>query len=295
MGLARSVTLAALVLLAPCPARAQLCAAQALAGGPLWLGTGSGEGGPGRADFGQITSACPGTDAALRLRGELLIDRPDYYGAIVAAATVRGRWQLGARWTASGALDLATYRFVANAVVASAALDIGPATLGLQRTFTPMGIALAPFGRLLLPIDSARRHGALWGIEAGLALGAQLRPRLSLQGGVSLPVTLAAVGGVGHLALGPTAQVEVVVAARPWLALGLGAGSRAVLPPALPSAETPGQLRAVSLRPSVRLAFARGFGAALAADIPIAGRDRTDATVALFASWAPGVAGAPPP
>jgi hypothetical protein len=237
-----------------------------------------GPGGLPRADLGQIPEACARTDVGLRLRGEVLIATADFYGALVAASTLRARLRFWDRWAATAALDTFTFRYVVNAVVDSSGSGVGPATLGLARSFERGRFALAPYGRLLLPIDTARRLGALWGLELGLASHVQLRPRLAVQGGLTLPATIAVVEESGHIAWHPNAAAEAVYSPRPWIAFAGGAALRTAL---FPDAE----LLALAARASARLLTAGGWSFALGGDVPIAGSDRIDATLSLFVGW----------
>lgn len=269
MDAARALTLA-LVLVGGRSALAA-CALDASAVGPAALG-------PGPADFGQVPAACAGSDVALRLRGDLLVDSPDYYGAIAAGATLGGRLVLGPRWTASAAVDLLTWRYVVNAVVASSGAAIGPGTLGVARLVPLRGGGAAVFARLLAPFDGARRESRRGGVEAGGAF--QLRPwgTLGVQGGLTLPGTLTVTGGVARAALDTALVAELVYAPRTWVALigGTAVRVRAVPDPVF---------RAIAPRLAVRLVRS-GWQLALGAELPALGTERTDASIGLFAGRA---------
>lgn len=251
----------------------QPCSRDAIDAGPLVAG-------PGPADFAQVSEACPGSEIGLRLRGELLIDRPDFHGLVTVGATLRGRLRLSPSWWVSAAVDPATWRFAANAVVESSGIGVGPATVAVHRGFLGARTAAALDARLLLPLDTARRYGTRWGAELGGSLAHSLAPRWSIRGGLSAPVLLTTVGGVGHVVFAPGALAEGVFGPRPWLAFALGAAARL-------QATTPAALEALAARASGQLALRRGwrFGAAL--DLPLIGRDRTDFTASLFAAWSP--------
>lgn len=241
--------------------------------GPLLLGGGAAE--LGGADFGEIGEVCPGTDVSVRTRAALAIDRPDYYGGVAAAGTLRIRFQFAERWVASAAVDAAVWRFTANAVVESSRLDSGPPTLGAGRALLLGPTTVAAFARLLLPFDSARQQGVLWGLELGGAAVHRLRPRWVLQGGLTLPATLALVSETAHGVLRPAALVEASHRIRPWLALAAGLSARTEAGPH-PA------LRALAPRASIRFATVGGWFLALGGEAPLAGRDRTDAAAALL-------------
>src|SRR4029079_14548731 len=114
--------------------------------------------------------ACPASELALRLRGVLLVASaaPDFYGNADGGATLRARHAVGARTWISLALDAVTFRYVANAVVASSGLSFGPPTVGVYRALGARPeLALALYGRALLPLDTARKEGVEAGLEAG--------------------------------------------------------------------------------------------------------------------------------
>jgi hypothetical protein len=257
-------------------ARAACPEAWEAAGGPLPAGTGP-------ADFGAIPEACPASDLALRLRGALLVasDAPDFYGNAAAAATLRYRRPLLPRTWLSLAVDAVTFRYVANAVVTSSGLAVGPPTVGLHR-----GIAggddwdVTVYGRALLPFDSARHGGVETGLELGSAARLARRARMGLEGGLALVAPLDVVAGQAHGYLRPAGLVEAWFAPRPWVALFAGAEARMQAAPA-PSF--------TSLAPRVAARFALRHTAWLAvlAEVPVLGDDRTDLVAALYAGWSP--------
>jgi hypothetical protein len=231
--------------------------------------------GPGATDFGQAPEDCPSNDLFLRLRGEVLADAPDFYGAITAGATLRGRWQFLPSWTLSAALDAATLRYPINAVITSTGVGFGPATVGIQRTFLGQRLAAAPYARLLLPFDSARHEGTRFGGEVGATASYRLCDCGRLTAGLSLPATLVAIGGVGHGIFTPGGLVEGVYAPRPWVAFSAGAAVRVQAAPH-------GALSAAAARLAARFENRCGWHLAVAGDIPFAGDDRTNATVTIF-------------
>jgi hypothetical protein len=191
------------LLLARPAARAEVCAPerQALLLGPLPQGSGP-------SDLGDVPAPCPANEIGGRIWGSLLIDEPDFYGAIAAGATLRGRYRVTHRWSLLGALDAVTWRMPVNAVVSSSRLDAGPATLGAQRAFLGSGRTVAAgYARVLLPLDTGRRHGVATGVELGASVARALGERWRVNGSLGLPATLVVVDGQSHGRLAPAALV----------------------------------------------------------------------------------------
>jgi hypothetical protein len=234
--------------------------------------------GPGATDFGQVPEACPGRDLFLRPHGELLVDTPDFYGVVTVGSTLRARFTLRERWTLSASVAPATWRLPINAVVSSSGVGVGPATLGVQRQFAWQRTSLAPYARLLLPIDTARHFGVRHGAELGVAASRRIRERWSVRGGVAMPATLVVIEGTGHAAFLPGALAEAAFTPRPWVSLAAGTAARLQLAPRT-------TLLAAAARASVRMATRGGWHFGLAGDVPFAGSDRTDLTVTLHAGW----------
>ncbi|HEY7372391.1 MAG TPA: hypothetical protein VIF57_09550 [Polyangia bacterium] len=240
-------------------------------------------GGIGPADFGAVPEVCGTTEAALRLRGALLVasSMPDYYGSIVGAATLRGRYQLAERSSLSVAADVFAYRYVNNANLASQGASAGPATLGFQQTIA-LGAATvsAVHARVLLPLDTARQSGIETGLELGAGIALHAGSRLVVDGGVALAAPIDIVGGQTHLRLDPIALAEAWLRLRPWVALGAGANVRVEAAPDF-------GLTTVAPRLSARFAIRRRFWMALLVELPVAGSDRTDLIAGLHAGFAP--------
>jgi hypothetical protein len=279
LALALAAVVAAVVA-SPGAARAGLCPRPwEAAGGPL-------AGGVGVADFGAIPESCAGDDVGLRVRATALVSRgmPDYDGNVVASAMLRVRYRLGGaegRTWLSVAADVATYRYVANAVLVSQGLGVGPPTLGLHRDVGRWDrLAASVYGRVLLPLDSARQAGVETGGELGVGLRWLLGARLGLQGGAAVLVPVDVVAGQTHATKLTSALAEAWFAPRPQAALSLGLETRAELGPAR------GWLT-LAPRLAGRFALRRGFSLAALAEVPALGRDRTDFVGALYLGWTP--------
>jgi hypothetical protein len=235
-------------------------------------------GGTGPADFGAVPDACAATDAAVRLRGAALVApaMPDYFGSLIGTATLRGRYQLAERTSLSIAADVFAYRYVDNANLASHGPSAGPATVGIQQTFgLGATIALALYGRLLIPIDTARQSGIETGAEVGGALRVPAGSRVLLDGGLSLAAPLDVVGGQAHLRLDPGVLAEAWLRLRPWVAVAGGVALRATAAPTF-------DLVSVVPRVAVRFVSRRRIWTALLVELPVAGSDRTDLIAGLF-------------
>jgi hypothetical protein len=282
MGRARLVV-AAFILLPSLSARAQErpCTPQLIDAGPLLAG-------PGSADFGQVPEACPATDLFLRLRGELLLDQDDFHGTVTGGLTLRGRWEFAPQWYLSAALDAATLRHSVNAVVASTGVGFGPITVGVHRAFFLERLAVTPYLRLLLPPDTARNIGVRLGGEAGGSASLRILERGSLRGGISLPATLVVIGGGGHGIFATSGLLEGAYAIKPWFAVAAGAVARVQAAPQV-------ELSAMAARLSLRIQDVCGWHLAVAGDVPLDGKDRTDTTISIFVGRGPSRAGSGPP
>jgi hypothetical protein len=240
-------------------------------------------GGNGPADFGAVPEACGATDGALRLRTSVLVasTMPDFYGSVLGAATLRGRYQLGARSTLSLAADAFNYRYVNNGGLSSQGASAGPATVAFHQTFF-IGAATASslYARVLLPLDTARESGIATGLELGGSFRMPAGSRVVFDGGVSLAAPLDVTGGQAHLRLEPGALAEAWLRLRPWVALSGGASLRVGASPEL-------DLITAAPRLGARFAVRHRLWAAALLEFPVVGRDRTDLIAGLFAGYTP--------
>lgn len=247
-----------------------------VASGPLMGGTGP-------ADFGSVPEVCGATDGVLRLRGALLIasTMPDYYGSIFAGATVRGRYQLTDRTTLSLAADAFDYRYVNNGGLGSHGVSAGPGTIGVHQAFV-IGpeTAISAHALLLVPLDTARQTGVETGLELGGGLRMRAGARWVLDGGLALAAPLDLVGGQAHLRLEPVALAEAWLRLRPTAALCGGVNIRVNAAPTF-------ELATLVPRLGARVMVRRRWWTALLAELPVAGADRTDLIVGIYAGFAP--------
>src|SRR5262249_36544690 len=148
---------------------------------------------------------------------------PDFYGNATAGATLRYRQPFTARTWMSLALDAATFRYVANAVVTSSGLTGGPPTVGLYHAIArTSNWAVAVQGRGFLPFDGARHDGFETGRELGGAARVTRRSRMGLEGGLAMVAPVDVTAGVTHRYLRPTGLVEAWYEPRSWVALSAG-------------------------------------------------------------------------
>jgi len=240
-------------------------------------------GGIGPADFGAVPEACGATDASLRLRAGLLVasTMPDYYGSFLGAATLRGRYQLGPRSTFSFAADAFNYRYINGGGLASHTVSAGPATAAFHQMFVVGAeTAMSLYGRVLLPLDSARQNSVATGLELGSSLRIPAGARWVIDGGVVLTAPAEIVGGQIRARLEPAALAEAWLRLRPGVALCGGAHVRLTVAPAF-------DLFTVVPRLGARFALRRRFWAAALLEFPVAGSDRTDLIAGLFAGYTP--------
>jgi hypothetical protein len=147
--------------------------------------------------------------------------------------------------------------------------------VGVHRAFYLRRAAITPFLRFLLPPNTARHHGYTVGGEVGGSAQARLLPRLSLRGGLAAPATLTVIGGGGHGIFAPSGLLEGAFLVKEWFALAAGAAARVQAAPRA-------HLAALAARASARIATRGGWHVALAGDVPLAGKDRTDVTISIF-------------
>jgi hypothetical protein len=236
------------------------------------------------ADFGTIPEACPRSDLALRLRGEIWDGSaaPDFQGRLIVGATARARLRLGARSTVSIALDFVTVRYVNDAGLATTAASFGPATAGYELLLAATErTAVAAYARVLLPVDTSRSSDSTQtGLELGGAGRARLSARWAADGGLALVAPLVITAGVAHGHLQPAALAELWFSPTPRFGLFGGAALRAEVAPAA-------ELVAVTPRVGLRAALRHGIWLAFLAEAPLGGSDRTNAVAGLFVGWTP--------
>jgi hypothetical protein len=226
----------------------------------------------GPADLGVQPEACPHTSASLEGRGALVVAREDFYGSLLAGASLRGTVALpNDTWLSFWAPGV-EYRFAANASVEADSTDLGAGALGYH---VPLRLSrratIAPFMRVLIPTETIFVRAHRWGLDHGATLAIAIDRQLELVGGLSF-VDLVTVNGTRGLhAWMPSMSADAVY--RPWRALAF-AGGCGLRP-----------LDSVDPRASIRVYPWRGAMVAVAAVAPMLGRDRTDIALALSMGW----------
>jgi hypothetical protein len=237
----------------------------------------------GPADFGAIPEACPGGDLALRVRGTLLVasSAPDFYGNATAGATLRYRLPMTARTWLSLAVDAATFRYVANAVVPSSGVTGGPPTVGLYHAIAGSpDWNVAVYGRGLLPFGGGRHNGFETGLELGSVARLARRSRMGLEGGLAMVAPVDVTDGVPHRFLRPAGLLEAWYEPRSWVALAVGAEARAEVSP-------DPNFTSLAPRVSARFALRHQLWLAALVEVPVVGTDRTDLVAGFYAGWTP--------
>jgi hypothetical protein len=235
------------------------------------------------ADFGAVPEACGATDLALRARAALLLatTMPDYYGSILGAVTVRGRYRVGERSTVSIAADAINYHYVNNGGLASQGASAGPATVGFHQMFV-LGVntATSLYARLLVPLDTARQTGLETGLELGGAIRARAGSRWVIDGGLALAAPTDVIAGQTHVRLEPVGLAEAWLRLRPWMALCGGANMRLAASPEF-------DLITLAPRLGARFSMRRRWWMAALFELPVVGSDRTDLVAGLYAGFIP--------
>ncbi|MHB8872724.1 MAG: hypothetical protein ACYC8T_03460 [Myxococcaceae bacterium] len=155
-------------LLAALPALAEdlECATSAdpgLAEGPVALGF-------FEADVATGRRACPRTELGVGGRLGLLMDTPNFYGAIGADALVFGSIALSDRTEVFGTLEALHHQWVQNATLKGSSTALGQLTLGAStRTFASGRLVSSTTARLMLPTAASNPGVQVWGAELGQA------------------------------------------------------------------------------------------------------------------------------
>lgn len=229
----------------------------------------------GPADFGTTPAPCSDPRASFDLRASLLIDTPDFYGALGAEGVFSGTVPLVGRLWLSGAFTAVRYRYVQNATLLATDIGLGPSDVGLHvGLFAGDDLRVSTYLRVLLPTESPTQYAARTGFEAGVAALWRPHARVSLLGGLSVPVEMSVLGGRG-LAYGSVrASVDATVLVGTWFEPALGVEARIGNDPS-------GAVEFIAPRASLRAHLGRGVSLHLTGMVPLAGRERTDARVSL--------------
>jgi hypothetical protein len=229
-------------------------------------------------DLGAPRAPCTEHALFVRLRGAVTIDLPDFYGTIGAAAILGLRAPVGPV-ELSIAARAVSWEFAQDASFKATDLQLGPIALG---ALLPLGTAgagrLALAARVLLPYTDTA-----YGTDTPYAAG-----ELALHGGVTASERLALYGSTALLAWGASST------ARAAANLSFGAGLKLGRPFAIHlgiEAQTGWyafpDLDHLLVRGGLRFTTTRAGRFELAAAVPLAGRERTDAVVGI--DWSLGL------
>ena len=264
-----SVVMAAALasVVVPSDARATACTPGARRGVPVRVTRGP-------ADLGMLPEGCGATELVLSVRGTLALALDDFYGSIDGAFGVRGRVALRRRLWLSFSLPALEARFAANATVEAASFDLGAGSVGAH-----LGIdfgerlRIAPYFRLLVPTETAYQTGTRLGYELGAVAVVRAARRLEVVAGALAASSFVVLDDRQESVVSLGLVGDVVWHPLRWLSLAAGGAVRTV--PADDDA-----LDAIEARAEARLRLGR-WSVALGGEIPLAGRDRTNARVAI--------------
>lgn len=256
------------LLLAPTLASAQRCA-RGRADVPLPISLGMGP-----ADFGNTPVPCGDPRVSLDLRGALLIDTADFYGALGADAVLSGTVPVARRVWLSGALTAFRYRYVQNATLLATDMGLGPADVGVHVGLLDRGdLRVSTYLRVLLPTETPTQHAARTGVEVGGSL-LWTRRRLSLLAGLSLPVQLDVIGTRARTDVALRGSLDAAVLVGTWFEPVLGFEARV-------GGDADGAFEYIAPRLSLRAHLGRRVTLQLSGLVPVAGIERTNARFSL--------------
>lgn len=264
----KAALLSLALLLAPTVARAQRCD-RGRAGVPVPIALGMGP-----SDFGNTPAPCGDARVALDLRGALLIDTADFYGALGADVALSGTVPVARRVWLSGALTAFRYRYVQNATLLRTDMGLGPTDLGVHVGLLDRSdLRVSTYVRVLLPTESPTEHAARTGVEAGSALLWSHR-RLSLLAGLSIPVQLDVIGTRARTNVAVRASLDAALLVGTWFEPVVGFELRV-------GGDPDGALEYIAPRVSLRAHLGRRVMLHLSGFMPLGGIERTNARFAL--------------
>ncbi len=232
---------------------------------------------PYDGDLGRGHRACPRNEAALGGGGQAVIDLGNFYGHLQANVTLDGSVRVTERTELFGALELFRYDQVIGAISTTGS-GLGHSVLGVSQLLiaTP-AMALSASGKVVLPTATALYTNA-WPYSADVGVAGVYVPhwRVRVHGYASLLGTVGLSEGPGN----PQGGAQ----------LGLGAQVRAARPLALVLDVTSGfgydaPLDLLAVSAAGRFVVRGAYGVELGATVPLAGRERSLATLDLRVTW----------
>jgi hypothetical protein len=261
---------AGLLLVVATPARAEVCDdfAWGLPAGPVAAGLRDG-------DLGRGRRLCGRHEVGLGAQAGLVVDRPNFYGHLLADISLDGSVRVGRRVELFAELALLRYQKVIS-VFSSQYVGLGHLGLGatgrfLVRDKTSLGVT----GRLVLPTAfGLYEHAWPLAMEAGIAalFAAHRTVHFHLQAGPIWSFAFSQGASQPRLGAAITAGAEL----RPVPGFGFTADLVTGF-----GYEAPVDVLAVAL--ALRWSDARRFGFELGANIPLAGREPE--LVVIEARW----------
>ncbi len=232
---------------------------------------------PYDGDLGRGHRACPRNEAALGGGGQAVVDLGNFYGHLQANFAIDASIRVTESTEVFGTLELFRYDQVIGAIPTTAS-GLGHTVMGVsQRVLTAETLVLAASGKIVLPTATALYVNA-WPYSMDLGVAGAWTPheRVRVHGYASLLGTVALSEGPGN----PQAGAQI----------GLGAQIRLAPPVALVADVTSGfgydaPVDQIALSAAARFVLRSAYGLEVGATVPVAGRERSLATVDLRATW----------
>jgi hypothetical protein len=232
---------------------------------------------PYDGDLGRGHRACPRNEAALGGGGQAVVDAANFYGHLQANFTLDGSLRVNERTEIFGALELFRYDQVIGAITTSGS-GLGHTILGLSQLLVVTdNMAVSASGKVVLPTATALYTNA-WPYSADLGVA-----------GVYVPHHRVRVHGYASL-LGTVGLSEAPGNPQVGAQLGLGAQVRVAGPVALVADVTGGfgydaPVDQIAVSGAGRFVIRDAYGVEFGVTVPVAGRERSLATVDLRVTW----------
>jgi hypothetical protein len=232
---------------------------------------------PYDGDLGRGHRACPRNEAALGGGGQIVADAPNFYGHIQANLTLDGSMRITERTELFGALELFRYDQVIGAITTSGS-GLGHTSIGISQILLgTSNLAVAASGKVVLPTATHLYTNAFpYSADVGVAGVYVPHWRVRVHGYASMLGTVGLSAGPGN----PQGGAQV----------GLGAQVRAARPFALVADVTGGfgydaPIDQLAVSAAGRFVIRGAYGVELGATVPLAGRERSMATLDLRVTW----------
>lgn len=251
---------------APTPKACEAWPHRGLGEGPIALGY-------GEADVATGRRACPRTEVGLGARLGLILDTPDFYGAVDVSALLYGSYKLRDTTELFATLEAVSFTFAQNAVLTSTQLTLGDLTVGgTQVLFMGDRWIVGASARLLLPTSFEIPGARLLGGELGATASWRPTNWLEVHGYFGGDMSGAVGRAPAFIRGGGVLLAGAQLSPFDWGALVV---------------DFTGRLGTLSyVAPSFALRFrVAQLGIELAATLPIAGTDRHTVIGGLRVNW----------